>query len=664
MDIVPYVTEVKTSLSHSNEENPSVFDRSALGHYPVYVTFEGREAASGDNSTHGPQIYETVTLKGFNLKNEATVTFAGTANNTAALAAVSGQNNTFTVQLPTGAESGNAKITINGVDSLNNSNNDESYGTAEKTLADVSEEEGEYDILTSYYYNRQPNGENNNLLTDNLCFDVWDFNRAAARPKNTKARDIMMKINPSNGMIGFAFVAGDEYWSMADGNTSSYRYWVTTVDEIKCTGFGYAPNGTSFGLAAGGESASEYADSFNLFVSKWGRPTQENGNNNRTYVGRRSNRIGSTVVGSYDSLTRDRFKRPCVISNGEYVYVAYYDGIKGEIRFQGGKDNTTNAKGSIGTLTDSYTSTDSGHPNDHRYNLKSLTEEHKLLQVLATNDNKALGYSGEYVSIGIASNRVVMAWYNAHDKQLEFAYSNVITTANWPGKGTDAAEINCAGWTKLDEPLVEGAGQYCQLVVDSENHIHIACYDHLNMDLKYIYLSDYLGTVKKDCTVDSYQTVGTQLTIDVAKVGNYQIPYIGYMGTTPNKPRFAYLKDAASFYDANEPKEDGVTTEDKFTGIWECSVVPTIKVEGTVADNEGVSALTQDEMRRINVGVWKSAGVLTNSKISGANKYRDSYAGTEEGKCYGNGSSNAVLAYGVESSIQEFVETAQMRDMH
>lgn len=663
MDIVPYVTEVKTSLSFANEENPSVFDRSTLGHYPVYVTFEGREAASGDNSTHGPQIYETVTLKGFNLKNEATVTFAGTANNTAALAAVSGQNNTFTVQLPTGAESGNAKITINGVDSLNNSNNDESYGTAEKTLADVSEEEGEYDILTSYYYNRRPNGENNNLLTDNLCFDVWDFNRAAARPKNTKARDIMMKINPSNGMIGFAFVAGDEYWSMADGNTSSYRYWVTTVDEIKCTGFGYAPNGTSFGLAAGGESASEYADSFNLFVSKWGRPTQE-GNNNRTYQGRRSNRIGSTVVGSYDSLTRDRFKRPSIVSNGDYVYVAYYDGIKGEIRFQGGKDNTTNAKGSIGTLTDSYTSTDSGHANDHRYNLKSLTEEHKLLQVLATNDNKALGYSGEYVSIGIASNRVVMAWYNAHDKQLEFAYSNAITTANWPGKGTDAAEINYAGWTKLDEPLVEGAGQYCQLVVDSENHIHIACYDHLNMDLKYIYLSDYEGNGKKVCTVDSFQTVGTQLTIDVAKVGNYQIPYIGYMGTTPNKPRFAYLKDAASFYAPTSPKEDGVTTEDKFTGIWECSVVPTIKVEAGVADNEGVSALTQDEMRRINVGVWKSAGVLTNSMISGANKYRDSYAGTEEGKCYGNGSSNAVLAYGVESSIQEFVETAQMRDMH
>jgi len=639
MDVVPYVTEVKTSLSYANEENPSIFNRSALGHYPVYVTFEGRSA---NNETQGTQLYETVTLKGYNLKADATVTFAGTANNTAALEAVSGQNNTFTVLIPTGAKSGDAKVTVNDVETLNNSNNDESYGTAEKTLADVSEEEGEYDILTSYYYNRQPNGENNNLLTDNLCFDVWDFNSAAARPRNNKAKDIMMKINPNNGMIGFAFCSGDLYWSMANGNDTSYTYWAQTRDFYQCTGFGYAPDGTAFGLAAGGESSSTYADSFNLFVSKWGVSKAR-----ESYQGTNTLRIGSTVVDSYDSLTKDRFKSPSIISDGTYLYIAYFDLITGELRFQGGKNGNSipDSKQNIGTLKDSYTG-----GNNNRSNMKTLNEEHNLLQVLADNDNHSLGYSGEYVSIGMANNRVVMTWYNAKERKLEFAYSTENFT---PGTG-----VNSTGWTKLTNPLIEGAGQYCKLVVDSQNHIHIACFDDQNGDLKYIYLDNYLGAGKKVCTVDSYQTVGTELTIDVAKVGDYQIPYIGYMGSTPNKPRFAYLKDAASFYAATSPKLDGVA-EDKFTGIWECTVVPTIKVENEVADKEGGSALTEHSMRRINVGVWKNktTGVLEDS----IGTYLNSYAGTDEGKCYGNGTSNAVLAYAVKNGSQEFAETAQKR---
>ncbi|MCR4948682.1 MAG: hypothetical protein K6A15_05975 [Treponema sp.] len=657
MDIVPYVTAVQTSLSHANEDNPSVFNRSVLGHYPVYVTFEGREAATGANSTHGEQLYETVTVTGFNLKTNATVTFAGTSNNTASLTAVSGQANTFTVQIPTGAESGNATVTVEGVDSLNNSNNDESYGDSETTLADVSEEKSEYDVLTGYYYNRQANGENNNLLTDNLCFDVWDFNRAAARPRNNKAKDVMMKINPNNGMIGFAFCSGDLYFSMANGDANdptSYTYWAKTRDFYQCTGFGFAPNGRSFALAAGGESSSDYADSFNLFVSKWGVTTAS-----ESYNGNNTNRIGSTVVDDYDSLTKDRFKSPCVVSDGTYLYVAYFDLITGELRFQGGKNGNTipNNKADIGTLKDSYK-----RNGDNRKNLKTLAQEHGLVQVLADNSGNSLGYSGEYVSIGMANNRVVMTWYDSHNGNLEFAYSN----ENFePETG-----VNSTGWTKLSDPLIQGAGQYCQLAVDAENHIHIACFDMPNGYLKYIYLDDYLGTGKKVCTVDSYQSPGKQLTIDVAldkpvaQGGTGKpIPYIGYMGATPDKPRFARLNDAASF--SNSTKMDGVK-EDKYTGVWECTVVPTIKVEGTNADNDNESALTTHAMRRINVGVWKdkTTGVRTTSKINGTSKYTDSYAGTNDGKCWGNGSDNAVLGYAVRNGKQEFVETAQMREMH
>lgn len=671
MDIVPYVTEVKTSLSHANSENPSVFNRSALGHYPVYISFSGRNS---NTDTAYEYTYETVTLTGFNLNDGATVTFAGTSNNTASLEEVSGKANTFTVQIPTGAESGNVKVTVSEIETLNNSNNDDAYGASQTTLADVSEELSEYEILSTYYYNRQANGENNNLLNDNLYFDVWDLNRLAARAMNNSVKDLMMKINPNTGLIGFAFCSGDLYWSMANGayktsngtkvrdtnNDTSYTYWARTADFFQCTGFGFDPNGTSFGFAAGGESASNYADTCNLFVSKWGNYT-----GGYAYNGNNLLRIGFTTVDTYDDLTKDRFKSPCIVSDGTYVYVAYYDLITGEIRFQGGKNGNTipnskdaskpdnNSDARIGTLTDSFKG---------RTAMKSLTNEHKVVQVVADDAGNSLGYSGEYVSIGIADNHVVMTWYNAHTGNLEYAYS---TAEHFePGTG-----VNSTGWTKRSTPLIEGAGQYCQLAVDAENHIHIACYDLPNGDLKYVYLEDYTGADKKTCTVDSYQTVGKELTIDVAldkpesQGGTGKpIPYIGYMGSTPKKPRFAYLKEPAKFFDATDPQKDGVGSDDKYTGIWECTVVPTIKVTNGTADNNGGSALTDHAMRRINVGIRKNtSGVRTASNGSRYLYTQGSYADSDKGICYANGTENAVLAYAIKDGSAEVAETAQMR---
>ena len=48
--------------------------------------------------------------------------------------------------------------------------------------------------------------------------------------------------------------------------------------------------------------------------------------------------------------------------------------------------------------------------------------------------------------------------------------------------------------------------------------------------------------------------------------------------------------------------------------------------------------------------------------VTGTNKYTQSYATGGKGECYGNGSNNAVLAYGVKySNTSDYVETAQMR---
>ena len=168
----------------------------------------------------------------------------------------------------------------------------------------------------------------------------------------------------------------------------------------------------------------------------------------------------------------------------------------------------------------------------------------------------------------------------------------------------------------------------------------------------------------KVCTVDSYLSVGKELTIDVAAevIGDdtYYIPHIGYYANTPTKPRYAYIAEPSKFFDNNEI--DG-TVSDKYTGIWECTIVPT------------KNKVTIDSKRRINVGVWKtSTGIRRDSKYiqttttdgstttTETNKGKDSFANTANGKCYGNGSDNAVLGYGVQfSTTADYVETAQKR---
>ena len=155
MDIVPYVSEVVTSLSTYNSAGKKgVYDRTALGHYPVYKTH-----AQGD----GGYSYETVTIKGFNLWNgiaagengsvignivfdihepttgtelallEDTTTENRSYTNTASLVPVTGQAGTYTFELPNGAKSGNAHIEVgsgtNAIKSLNNANKNDAKGS-------------------------------------------------------------------------------------------------------------------------------------------------------------------------------------------------------------------------------------------------------------------------------------------------------------------------------------------------------------------------------------------------------------------------------------------------------------------------------------------------------------------------------------------------------
>ena len=680
MDIVPYVQKVRTSLSSYNTNNPSVYARTALGHYPVYMTH-----AQGN----GGYTYESdIGLKGFNLSGGTVMFDSGIASTalkekdasntdqnyvkTAVLSTYKDSDGYYTFTLPNGAKSGTVTVSVGSDDddtlasTLNNFNNDDGHGGYQVTgTIPLEGDASKY----KNFYNRIPNGTNNNRLTDDLYFDVWDFNSQAAISANNSALDIMMKINPKNGLIGFAFANGMLNWSMPN-TINSYETWASSHDFMVSTSLGFDSFGYSYGTAAGGDSDGTKADFYSFYSSVWGT----SGDTRDSSKNRRIECIGETKNGTY-TLNKTRIQNPSIVSLGvenkrSNVYLAFYDSTNGEIRFRAGQ--ITSEVTDFGSFQDKYTDYNSG--SGTKTYLSNVP-----FQILANQSGtNLLGKASEYLSIGVTSQNIVyFVWYDGKDLKISYNDDPIPETAL---TGTAMGAWKPAG------TIMENAGKYCQLVVDAADNIHVAAYDSINGDLKYAYIPTTNGKASiatngtisglKVCTVDSYMTVGKELTIDVVKEGTKYIPHIGYFGNSPKKPRYAYLVDADS------TPLDGVNSNDMYTGVWECGVVPS------------TSTITTDSKRRINVGLWKNSNgervystyTRTNDAVSFEGKdyskadtnvykahiagnsdsnsnYRSSAAG-ETGTCYGNGSNYAVLGYGVQAANEpsrDFVETAQKR---
>lgn len=668
MDVVPYITGVTTSLSAANKSNPSVFSRTASGRYPVYITYE---------TTLTTQTkYEAFTISGFNTSGADLYLIPDDTAKTAVKLTYNTNNKNY--PLTQDCYSGSLELRNGTILSLNNRNYDDScgdydytdYGYAASDLGVTGNK-----TIYAHYYNRQPNGANNNLLTDDVKLDVWQINKKAAVPENSNALDVMMKINPVSGKIGFAFCNGRLKWCMPNGdgsankNDTSYTSFADSKDFMQCSAFTYDPNGNTYGVAAGGESNTNQADAYSVYASKWGTCGKYSFSNRNQF------RIGSTAQDDFNNMAKDRYRSSSLVADGTNLYLAYYDLLEGQIRFKVGP-NVPAKKTDASQMTVMQYNKDSQSNQNLRYfgnfldfhtDTSYKNDDTPYVQIIANDEGEGLGYGGEYLSLGRTSKAIVLVWYDAKNGNLMFSYTTGLTevlhgqltkvTAN-DGKVTYQAKNESngtvtSGWTE-PQVLLEGAGKYCQLAVGSDNSIHVAAFDSSKGNLMYVYIPSKTGASAGipdaenaiSCKVDTYQSVGKEITIDVAQVGTRQIPYIGYWGTTPKKARLAYLADPESFFDERSPVRDGADG-DKYTGVWECAIVPT-----TSTANSG------DTVHRINVGVWKTtAGALTKSTTGTAFIAEDK----NSGKCYGNGTSNAVLGYSIEAGSGGNIETAQRR---
>lgn len=651
MDIVPYITSVTTGMSIYETNNPSVYARSSTGSYPVYAV-----TASGSTANHlATYDYETVTLNGFNLG-------AGTVSFTSGNATV---NASLQVTIPAAATSGAAEYyaTVSGVSiyALNNRNYNNSFGTCDEadikgagfsktktaalndTAANTLDYAGGKYKVYKHFYNRQPNDENNNVLTDDLSFDIWDINqKAAVAINNGKADNPVMKINPNSGMIGFAFSNGGTWFSMPN-TTNSYQYWNMSYDYMQYNELAYDLNGYSYTTTVGGDISSETNDRFSFMTSRWGAVTDSRTDQGANYGG--SNHIRIDPIGNDASNRRkDRFQSPSIAVNGNDVYLAYYDLLNSQLHFKSGRIGNT--KRNFGNFADRDSNNSSSDYSQ---------------QVSWLNDNGTyggLGAAGPYVSIGVTStNQVVMVWYDSVNDCLRYSLNTSARNTN--NNENYHVGKNTTGWGNTTT-LFTGGGKYCKLVVDNANGVHIAAYDSENNAVRYIYIANVAqpGT-RKEALVDLYSGVGENLTIDVANDGNYQVPHISYWSAYPALPKYATLAKPEVFFAASDAV-DGCTENGEFTGIWNCSYVATT---------------SSPQKNTVNVGVWKnsvtanSAGNLAYSRtgnnrglVNGTNSHANSYAGNTTGVCYGNGTNNAVLGYIVAPTSSQYnIETAQKK---
>ena len=615
VDVVPYISGVKTGLSSKKKNNSSVYARTAKGHYPV-------NGGKPNNASSATMTAETITLEGFNL----------------------GANTTINAStLPSGAYT----HTVNGVESLNNKNNNDSKGGYDQSVASGNKV-GDYAIYSNYY-NRLPNNDNNNNLTDDVIFDVWQFNNRAARPISGVIENPTMKINPSNGMLGFAFTNGPLYFSMP-GNTSkyagtsggvnissssqdfSYVYWQGSYDFMTSVTLHYDSAGKTYATAAGGDINATSADKFSLMTDRWGVSGAATGG---SYGGTNANRIEMIAqAGDYSQSNTDinfdkqRVKSPAIASSrrdagSTNLYMAYFDNLNDEIRFKyGNLGDSSSSKTNFGNFKDSYrhgTVTNGGNENYGKY-------YNGHVQVIAHTHggSTSLGNPGEYVSLGVvkngASDVVVLVWYDSTDGVLRYTYNTTPTTVR--------SGLSKEGWSEA-KTIFTNAGEYCQIATDAGGGIHIAAYDGTNGDLKYAHLSSYNSayTEATDAViVDSYAIVGQNISIDVKQSGTTYVPYISYYALSSAKPKLAYRTSTAV--------GNGAISE-VYTGDWEVTIIPT--PSKTPPDRISVGAVT--------------------SNATGASTIEQYY-----GKCYANGSYNAVLGYQIrDSSTSGFIETAQMK---
>ena len=616
VDVVPYITGIKSRLSDN---------RSSNGRYQI-----------ADNETG-------VELVGFNLKQ-------GSAN--------------LGIDIPT--STGAYSTTIHGCETINNMNNNEAVGNITDTT-----EAGKVKNKYNYSYSYKTTVYNNSL-TDDVYIQLWQFNNRAAQTNTGYGfiQEPVMKFNPSNGNLGFAFSNGANKFSMANGKTTSYSFWEYNYASYVCNALAFDENGRSHGISVGQDTEPSIgkAGRMNYFYSTWGTSDTANtsGNFSTSSATNHIDCIGTpngtnlnsnTPPSGWGSCTimEKRFKSVSLVStskgtdnsvnNNPRVYIAYYDDIRQQITFK------------YGTVGDTAHTTynqiqSSGDPNQ---NSRAFSVNAQYWSVIADGGNATPYKPGEYVDLAvkpgtaIGSDVVCVVWFDATNNNLMYSYKVGPNTDN--DASTRTGDYTNGYWSNA-VTLKQNCGEYCKIAIDANGGVHIAAYDRGNKGVGYVYLPSYNSTYSEendyyliDCVNGPYDEFGIDVAVDGTGNTGKAYPTISYYAN--GTPKMATYSTGIT---KTSGKPEASWENDSFTGKWDVSYVPT--KSNLLKDHISVA-----QPKNTN-GVRSAYGSAT-AAATGF-KFNDTGA-TDTGKSCGNGTTNPILGYAIREGSIGYLEIAQRK---
>lgn len=606
MDVVPYITGIKTTKRNKSGLKDSNI-RSASGKYSILYS------STGDT--------DFITVKGFNLNpgqydvrivNEATKTTATVAPGTSAttgtgILVTSTKNHTVNNQSVTTSslgytefwasnkisKSGYLEVFTNGVRSLNNINNNDSYGTTKNSSnLQINADNAEISDYANAY-NREPdyNTTKNVQLTDDRYLRMFDMKATAI--KNGYYPNMIMDgndpvfayvdLNGNNksssirGYIKSAYQTQRTKFSGIDASFTDITYlegaissdqMVMAKDEagkyIHATVYNY--NNATMDVIYN-DYAEDHTWNNSTYTDGWAGGTGYSGYNgvysydgNNNAIALEGTNFGEgTLIGRYQNL-RMIAKGYSTTPTGASIYMAYYD------------DNTQNKDIIFRTFK---IGTNSSWTNTLNNGTRGTTGAYSNLADSDTSGRVTVGSkASKYLDMGVTSkesdkNIVVIVYYNMDEACLKLKYSDVAVD------GSDTTpEIT---WQDANVTFPSYVGTDVSMVIDSNNGIHIAALDSSDADLVYMYMPSYDSETLKVSRVDQASSVGNWTRI--ALKGD--VPYIAYYNSTEAGSRdpikLAYFADTNSTVaDAAEEDIQGCDSNGYTTGKWEYMTIPAI----------------------------------------------------------------------------------------
>jgi hypothetical protein len=566
VDVVQYITRISTSLDTTLGAD---YNRSATGKYAVRI------------KSTVTAVYETITINGFNLN--PLILIAGATSDIRLSVDNDGFDASYSTKQGTGLPgssvvsdyrslsasiqaTGSGYITVitNGIPSINNINSAASYNWEDARIQVT--------------------------LKDDRYLSLWDFTPLR---DNISAPNAKNAIYPSMAMAGntpqFTYVNNSggygiaEFWS-GSSEIKIYENWdlftfsalALNDDDGRAALFdiNIVQSGTDFIGDKGGITVNMIYDPP---ATTW---------NGTTYYYRDYNIWLDNLYKSGNLAVLGRYQYPTISLVGtnalSHAFYSVYDSIDDRVIFRYFRVGTSQTDVGGGNSTNATSVTDSGTTNLYVNNIDLVqrnqnntwpvyTDNSTNNTRLGQNNNSGNTNVGQYfaagtgaglhtavagVSTGALTARAILVYYTANNLYYMFATND--------------------GNTAWSAPLVLDSNvgaEYVSMVVDTDNHVHIAYQDSFAGNVKYVYIPTYTDpSTRKTVIVDSYLTVGSKLTLAVPKGLN--TPYLSYKGLG-NTAKIAWYNSTP----AVATLSDGVNSSDRFTGTWEVQILPTVIVD-------------------------------------------------------------------------------------